>query len=193
MDHSWWLNVSLVFQLAQPDNLQAQSILFCIGFFTNEPEHLFRVFAYRSAARRRHLFGDFDDPARGGDRIKRPEVRSALLQGEHSNNDEEEEPPYECCCHTVDSTQHVTCLHQFLRLSDFRFDCESLLACIEEEVMLTQSSTVFRHELHAGGSLLLPRRHVTKQFICHHFRSKWKSNLLAISCTAPEGMGACFS
>src|SRR5260370_12853104 len=70
MDHSWWLNVSLVFQLAQPDNLQAQSILFCIGFFTNEPEHLFRVFTYRSAARRAHLFGDFDDPARGGDTIK---------------------------------------------------------------------------------------------------------------------------
>src|SRR6267154_3213778 len=70
MDHSWWLNVNLVFQLAQPDNLQAQRILFCIGFFTNEPEHLFRVFADRSAARRRHLFGDFDDPIRGGDRIK---------------------------------------------------------------------------------------------------------------------------
>src|SRR5258708_24630600 len=70
MDHSWWLNVSLVFQLAQPDNLQTQSILFCIGFFTNEPEHLFRVFAYRSTARRRHLFGDFDDPSCGGDRIK---------------------------------------------------------------------------------------------------------------------------
>src|SRR5260370_17028997 len=76
MDHSWWLNVSLVFQLAQPDNLQTQSILFCIGFFTNEPEHLFRVFAYRSAAWRRYLFGDCDDPARGGARIK-----STVLHG----------------------------------------------------------------------------------------------------------------
>ena len=32
-----------------------------------------------------------------------------------------------------------------------------------EEGMFTRLSTTFRHELHAGGSLLLPSRHVTKR------------------------------
>jgi hypothetical protein len=32
----------------------------------------------------------------------------------------------------------------------------------------------------------LPRRRATKQFICHHVRLKWKSDLLAISYGAVE-------
>jgi Aldo/keto reductase family len=49
-------------------------------------------------------------------------------QAEHSNNDEKEEHSDECCCQTEDSTRHVTCLHQFPRLSGCCSDCESLLS-----------------------------------------------------------------
>src|SRR6267154_5897502 len=35
--------------------------------------------------------------------------------------------------------------------------------CTAEEGTFTRLSTTFRHELHAGGSLLLPSRHVTKR------------------------------
>jgi hypothetical protein len=43
--------------------------------------------------------------------------------------------------------------------------------------------TNFRAAVH---SCSLPRRRVTKQFICHHVRLKWTLDLPAISCDAPE-------
>ena len=36
----------------------------------------------------------------------------------------------------------------------------------------------------------MPRRRVTERFICHYVRLKWKSDLLPISCSTPEGMHA---
>src|ERR1700722_15431341 len=100
-------------------------------------------------------------------------------QAEHSNNDEEEEHPYECCCHTVDKMQHVTCPHQFPRLSDSQFDCESLLSVRRRGILsLRQFRTNFTLAVHCCS---LPRRRVSKPFICHHVRMRWKSDLRSIS------------
>ena len=53
--------------------------------------------------------------------------------------------------------------------------------------MLTLPPGHFPREHQVCGSLFfLPRRLVTKQFVCHHVRLKWKSDLLAISCGAVE-------
>jgi hypothetical protein len=74
----------------------------------------------------------------------------------------------------------------FISSSTFRLSVRLRVVIDREEVMLTSYPRHFRTNFTLAVHCSLPRRRLTKQFICHH-------DLLAISCGAPERIVVSFS
>jgi hypothetical protein len=100
---------------------------------------------------------------------------------------------YQSILRTSGGTVSLLVFSQSAPITDKREVGEYTLLGKEYTDMLTLPPGHFPREHQVCGSVFfLPRRRLTKQFVCHHVRLKWKSDLLAISCGAVERIVASF-